>query len=101
MLKHKPQLISTQKAQISGLSHEGRGISVINHKTTFIEGALPGEEVLFNYCKKHNKYDEGIATEIISPSADRVVPPCPHFSICGGCNLQHMQATQQILFKQK
>ncbi len=100
MTQHKSQSSITQTAEITTLSHEGRGIAVINNKTTFIEGALPGEEVLFKYSKRHNKYDEGIVTEIISPSADRVTPLCPHFSICGGCNLQHMHPTQQILFKQ-
>lgn len=100
MTQDKSQSISTQSVTINALSHEGRGIAVINNKTTFIEGALPGEVVLFKYSKRHNKYDEGIVTEIISASADRVTPPCPHFSICGGCNLQHMHPAQQILFKQ-
>ncbi|MFV2038119.1 MAG: class I SAM-dependent RNA methyltransferase, partial [Paracoccaceae bacterium] len=29
------------------------------------------------------------ALQIIEPSGDRVRPPCPHFSTCGGCSLQH------------
>lgn len=91
---------SAQKASISSLSHEGRGIAFINNKTTFIEGALPGEEVLFIYSKKHSKFDEGLAIEIVSPASHRVEPSCPHFSNCGGCNLQHVDPTQQLLFKQ-
>ncbi len=100
MTKHLSPKTAGQSASISSLSHEGRGIATINNKTTFIEGALPNEQVLFTYTKKHSKFDEGIVSEIISASPDRVTPLCPHFSICGGCNLQHIHSDQQILFKQ-
>lgn len=29
------------------------------------------------------------APRIVTPSPDRVTPPCPHYSICGGCSLMH------------
>jgi len=89
------------KTTISALTHDGRGIAHINGKTTFIENALPGEEVLFSYTKKHSKYDEGKTTEILSPSADRVTPQCQHYGICGGCALQHLSGAAQLNLKQK
>lgn len=88
------------KATIERLSHEGRGVSKVEGKTTFIENALPGEEVLFRYLKKHNKYDEAVAESILVASADRVLPGCTHFSTCGGCRLQHYSSKAQITFKQ-
>lgn len=89
------------KATITALTHDGRGIAHINGKTTFIENALPGEEVLFSYSKKHNKYDEGKTTEILKPSTDRVIPLCQHYGICGGCALQHLSNDAQLNLKQK
>lgn len=95
------QIQPTQTAHISTLSHEGRGISLINGKKTFIEGALPGEDVEFIYTRRHTRFDEGRIIEIITPSAERVTPKCPHFSICGGCSMQHLTAAAQIQFKQQ
>jgi 23S rRNA (uracil1939-C5)-methyltransferase len=86
---------------ISALSHEGRGIAHIDGKTTFIEGALPGEEIEFRYTKRHRQYDEGQTVQVLTPSAERVAPLCRHYDICGGCTLQHMAPEAQILHKQQ
>lgn len=88
-------------AHITSLSHDGRGIAHVNGKTTFIENALPDEEVGFNYLHQHAKYDEGKATSVLSPSKDRVTPECPHFGVCGGCSLQHLNHHKQLQLKQQ
>ena len=90
----------TFPATIESLSHEGRGISHINDKVTFIRGALPGEHVQFEYTLQRAKFDEGQVTEVITPSPHRVQARCPHFGICGGCSLQHLSPEQQIQHKQ-
>lgn len=87
-------------ATIERLSHEGRGVAKINGKTTFIENALPTEEVSFNYLKRRSKYDEGVVETVLKASPERVEPKCPHFLICGGCSLQHLKSDSQIQFKQ-
>src|SRR3990167_6324121 len=95
----KKQLKPTTSPVITALSHEGRGITHIDGKTTFIAYALPGETVSFQYTKKRGKFDEGVATEVLTASPDRVAPPCKHFGICGGCALQHMSIDSQRLHK--
>lgn len=96
----KQTLRATATATITGTSHDGRGIAHINGKTIFIEGALIGEEVEFEYIKKRSRFDEGKLTQLILASPDRVIPECDFFGICGGCSLQHMNASQQITLKQ-
>lgn len=85
---------------IERLSHEGRGIARLDGKLIFVQGALPGETVRATYTFTHKKYDEARTIEVLSASADRVEPPCAHFSICGGCSLQHLSRAAQISFKQ-
>ncbi|MDO8955115.1 MAG: 23S rRNA (uracil(1939)-C(5))-methyltransferase RlmD [Gammaproteobacteria bacterium] len=87
-------------ATISKLSHEGRGIAFIEGKATFINNALPGEEVKFRYTRRKSQLDEGHLVEVISASPDRVEPPCAVFGRCGGCSLQHIAPAAQIQFKQ-
>lgn len=97
---NSPRSLGEEVAEIQALSHEGRGIAKIAGKTVFIDGALPGETVKFSYQKRKRRYDEGKVIEIIQASQDRVVAPCPHFSLCGGCSLQHLDPNAQLLFKQ-
>jgi 23S rRNA (uracil1939-C5)-methyltransferase len=85
---------------IDGLSHEGRGLARVDGKLIFVTGALPGETVRAAYTFTHKKYDEARTLEVLSSSPDRVEPPCAHFSICGGCSLQHLSRSAQIAFKQ-
>jgi 23S rRNA (uracil1939-C5)-methyltransferase len=97
----KPLPIEPVRANIDSLSHDGRGVAHVNGKATFIEGALPGEEVLFVYRTQRRRYDEGEVIEVVSPSPERVTPHCPHFGVCGGCSLQHVAPAAQIGMKQQ
>lgn len=89
------------KSVIESLSHEGRGVTRINGKTFFVDGALPGETVELNITKTHSKYNEAKVVEVITPSDMRTPPLCAHFGICGGCSLQHLKPEAQIQFKEK
>lgn len=86
---------------IESLSHDGRGVTHVDGKAVFIEGALAGERVKFRYVEKTRKFDVGVTTDVLEPSPDRVEPRCAHFGVCGGCSLQHLAADKQIAFKQK
>lgn len=89
------------RAQVESLDHDGRGVAHVDGKAVFIEGTLPGEEVLFRYVTQRKRFDEGVVSEIITASPHRVEPRCPHFGVCGGCSLQHMAPEAQIQSKQR
>jgi 23S rRNA (uracil1939-C5)-methyltransferase len=92
--------MSSSVVKISALSHDGRGISHINGKTTFVFGALPGEEVEISYLRRHKNFDEAQATKILMESPERQTPVCPHFGVCGGCTLQHLKEDAQRQHKE-
>lgn len=86
---------------VEGLSHEGRGVAHHAGKVVFIDGALPGERVEWQRTKRGPNFDEARLLQVLEASPDRVEPRCAHFSICGGCALQHLSAERQIEFKQR
>jgi 23S rRNA (uracil1939-C5)-methyltransferase len=92
---------SIQEADIVDLAHDGRGVARLEGKAVFIDGALPGERVRFRIHKRRRQMDEAGLVDVLVASADRVVPRCAHFGVCGGCSLQHLAAGAQLAAKER
>lgn len=86
---------------IESLDHEGRGVARHDGKTIFIEGALPKERVDYSSYRRKPAYEMATASRILTASALRVEPQCRHFGICGGCSMQHLEASGQAAVKQR
>ncbi|MDI5919998.1 TRAM domain-containing protein [Halomonas sp. LR5S13] len=87
--------------EIRGLAHDGRGVArTALGKTVFIEGALPGEHVKVAVHRTRKRFDEAHVQELLLASPERVLPPCPSFGRCGGCDLQHLALPAQRRHKQ-
>ncbi len=98
--KRKPLPPEPVEAEIESLTHEGRGLTHVEGKAVFVDGALAGERVRFRYTRLQRRFDEGTVVEVLRAAPERVAPKCPHFGVCGGCSLQHMDAAAQIRMKQ-
>ena len=88
-------------ADVTDLSHEGRGIAHIDGKTVFIEDALPGERVELRIVNRTRTFDEAQLVQVLEPADLRAEPRCAHFGVCGGCALQHFAPEGQMAFKQR
>lgn len=88
-------------AVIESLDHEGKGIARVDGKAIFIEGALPGEWVEFSSYRKKPKFEQATVTRLVTQSSQRVQPGCPHFDVCGGCSMQHLEPMAQVAVKQR
>lgn len=93
---------------IKTLDMDARGVGhLVNEdgsqgKVIFVEGALPGERVSFTSVKKKKNWEAGYMTGMRGqPSSMRVTPKCRHFDLCGGCSMQHLEATAQVAMKQR
>ena len=84
-----------ESVEITGLSHDGRGIARLAGKTAFVPGALPGEQVTVERRNRRGSFDEATLLSVERASAERVVPRCSAYGTCGGCALQHASPALQ------
>lgn len=69
---------------VERLGHRGDGIAQGPDGPIFLPQMLPGEVVEADLAG-----DLAQNLRIVTPSPDRIRPPCPHARTCGGCLLQH------------
>jgi len=99
----KPQIPTgkKQRLKIERLANDGRGIAFLDGRTWFVEGALPGEDVEARVLGARSQIVEARSERVLAASAPRRAEPCPHARVCGGCNLQHLPAADQLELKQR
>lgn len=87
--------------EIVSMGHSSEGVGKYQDFTIFVPYALPGEqvEVLITEVKKN--YAKGKMINIIKKSPARIVPDCPIYYKCGGCQLQHVDYQSQLKLKQQ
>ena len=79
-------------ARLSADAH-GRG------KTVFLPYVLPGERVEASLLQGSTGFARARLNEVLSPAAERIVPECPYFGRCGGCQYQHIAYEAQLRYK--
>lgn len=87
--------------KIEKLDNKGRGITYYNDKIMFVTSALPGEDIDIKNIKDNNKFYEADIDKINTTSKNRVIPKCPYYELCGGCNLMHMNIEYQEEYKER
>jgi 23S rRNA (uracil1939-C5)-methyltransferase len=78
------------------MAHRGLGVGRVEGLVVFLFGALPGEEVSATVTKVRRRHVFADTVEVHRSSVQRVLPPCPYFGRCGGCQLQHADYPFQL-----
>src|SRR5688572_11963616 len=65
----------------------------------FVPFTVPGERVRAQVLKQRKRLVEAELVEVLKPSDKRRTPPCEYFQSCGGCDLQHIDAAEQVRLK--
>ncbi len=87
--------------KIEDLGSSGEGIGRVDGYTLFVKDTIIGDVVEARVMKAKKSYGFARLTRVLSPSPDRVTPPCPLARSCGGCQIQEMAYPRQLLYKEE
>jgi len=74
---------------IDRMGTSGDGVATMPGYTVHVPRTLPGEHITIGPIQGTGRTRRATLSAILTPSPDRIQPPCPHFAQCGGCTLQH------------
>ncbi len=78
----------------AALARDGDG------RVVLVEGGLPGEAVEVELVERKKSFARARVAAVLTPSPDRVDPPCPYVADgCGGCDWQHAAPAAQRRYK--
>jgi len=86
---------------IHNIAFGGEGVGRIDELAVFVPFTLPGELAKVAVHQKKRNFARAKLLTIVEKSPDRVTPPCPYFSTCGGCQLQHASYPLQLQIKKR
>ena len=84
------------EVEITRLGAQGDAVAERPDGPIFVPFTLPGERVRVAVDPKS---DHATLLDVLEQSAERVAPVCPHFGVCGGCALQHMEVRAYLRWK--
>lgn len=82
-------MVMPQRLTIDHVGHFGDGVALADGANIYVPYALGGETV--DALPSPGHPDRRELAHIVTPSAERIAPFCPHFGTCGGCAIQHWQ----------
>jgi 23S rRNA (uracil1939-C5)-methyltransferase len=95
-----PELGDEVEVRIEAIGAQGDGLGRSGAARVFLPFSLPGERWRARLLARRG--DGFVAAPVAAlERADRPAPPCPHFGTCGGCQLQHLPATDYALWQRQ
>ncbi len=73
----------------------GEGLARIDGRVVLVPSVLPSENVRIEFGKDVH----ASLVEVLTSAPERVEPPCPLFTTCGGCHYQHAPYEYQVARK--
>lgn len=87
--------------EIAKYAPPGHGLGYYDSKAVFVSCTSVGDVVRVKKQKEKKNYIIASIVELIKPGPDRVEAPCPHYTMCGGCTLLHLDYEKQLELKKQ
>ncbi len=79
----------------------GAGLAHAEGCTVFVPLTAPGDRIRASVTRRRGKTANAELVDVIEPGPGRVLPPCPYFGTCGGCDFQHLSYAEQLRTKEE
>ncbi len=88
------------EVSVRGIGSGGLGIGTLpDGKVVFLPRTAPGDQVRIRLVTEKAKWARGEVVEWLKTGENRRDPPCPSYSRCDGCSLQHLSYESQMTIK--
>lgn len=97
-----PVVADTTELHVDSIAAGGDGVGRAGGLVVFVPRTAPGDLALVR-VERAKRFARGRLEKVVTPSPQRVSPPCPHYTDdrCGGCQLQHIAYEAQLDAKRR
>jgi len=96
-----PVVFPQVQVAIESIDLDANGIGHVDGKVHFIDGAITGETVVAEITRVKPSYSKGRTLQVLNTVSTRTTPKCPHYGVCGGCAMQHIEPNAQVAIKNR
>ena len=93
--------MSEQVVTIESLAYGIFGVARTEQGVVLVRATAPGDVARIRIVAERRGHREAEVVEILQPSPERCVPPCPYVPQCGGCDWQHVSRRAQLDAKER
>lgn len=87
------------ECSVEGYSSEGLGVCRMEGRAVFVPNTIKGERWRIRLVKVTAGTIFARGEELLEVSPARVLPDCPYYGRCGGCDTWHMSYEEELRFK--
>jgi 23S rRNA (uracil1939-C5)-methyltransferase len=92
-------ILSDFEITVEKLVYGGEGLGRLEGRAVLAPFVLPGERALVRGVSEKPGLLRARLLQVIDTAPERVAPPCPYFTLCGGCHYQHAACQAQLALK--
>lgn len=87
---------------IESIAAGGEGVAHLpDGRAVFVHRTAPGDVAEIVVARSRQRWARGELLRVLSPGPARRNAPCPHYTRCGGCTLEHLQYRAQLEAKSR
>ncbi|MFQ3671647.1 MAG: TRAM domain-containing protein, partial [Verrucomicrobiia bacterium] len=89
------------EVRIEDVAFGGDGVGRVNGMVVFAPFTAVGDRVTVKVIKTGKRFVRGLPMGCAEEGPGRVVPECPYYGACGGCQYQHVDYPTELAAKTK